>query len=154
MLFVKIYTKKTVARSWQPEYGTEVKWPLSSWGEICISSKSVWVERYDVFSIFSPRGVRFDSITAAEEEIMAGFQQSIIDQANVGRVEVQKSVDNDLNCGQVPLPLDNDQDLHPPDHRCFAGLLHQCWSMARGKQSESIFFILADFTVMEWDLFC
>ena len=71
------------------------------------------------FSIFSPRGVRFDSITAAEEEIMAGFQQSIMDQVNVGRAEVQKSVDGvgDVNGGQVPLPLDlqvdNDQDLLP-----------------------------------------
>ena len=48
---------------------------------------------------------------------MAGFQQSIMDQVNVGRAEVQKSVDDDLNGGQVPLPLelqvDNDQDLLP-----------------------------------------
>ena len=50
---------------------------------------------------------------------MAGFQQSIMDQVNVGRAEVQKSVDGvgDVNGGQVPLPLelqvDNDQDLLP-----------------------------------------
>ena len=48
---------------------------------------------------------------------MAGFQQSIMDQVNVGTAEVQKSVDGDLNGGQVPLPLelrlDNDQDLLP-----------------------------------------
>ena len=48
---------------------------------------------------------------------MAGFQQIILDQVNVGRDELQKSVDGDLNGGQVPLPLelqvDNDQDLLP-----------------------------------------
>ena len=40
-----------------------------------------------------------------------------MDQVNVGRVELQKSVDGDMNIGQVPLPLelqvDNDQDLLP-----------------------------------------
>ena len=69
------------------------------------------------FSIFSPSGVRFDSITAAEEEIVAGFQQIITDQVSVGRAHFQKSVDDDVTGGQVPLPLelqvDNDQDLRP-----------------------------------------
>ena len=48
---------------------------------------------------------------------MAGFQQSIMDQVKVGRAEVQKSVDDPLNGGHVPLPLelqeDDDQDLLP-----------------------------------------
>ena len=33
---------------------------------------------------------------------MAGFQQSIMDQVNIGRVELQKRVDHH----QVPLPLE------------------------------------------------